>query len=108
MAVVTNPRIYISRRALKHFVERRKSEMLDKYSEQNIILRLYFAIENVNLVVSTTDFYEEKDKRFIYSKYFTREFKFSLRIVVERIENHLEIVSMHYKRAQDGNKKATM
>lgn len=84
--------------ALKHFVERRKSEMLEKYSEQNIILRLYFA----------SDFYEEKDERFIYSKYFTRDFKFSLRIIAEQIGNHFEIISMHYKRIKDNNKKATV
>lgn len=94
--------------ALKHFVERRKSEMLEKYSEQNIILRLYFAIENVNLVISKSDFYEEKDERLIYSKYFTREYKFSLRIVVEQIGNHFEIISMHYKRIKNSNKKATI
>jgi hypothetical protein len=91
--------IYISRKALKHFVESRKAEMRGGYSEEEVFNRLYFAIENI---ISTYEIYDElkiqESGRLVYEKYFANTRNSSLRIVIERIENRSEICSIHSRK----------
>jgi hypothetical protein len=91
--------IYISRKALKHFVESRKKEMIENHTMQEILDKLYFAVDNV---IETYSFYDkfdiEKTGRLIYIKYFTKLRSSNLRIVFERVENRLEICSIHFQK----------
>lgn len=104
LRVISNPLTYISRRALKHFVERRKSEMFTTKDRIEIFNRLYFAIDNLELSILKYDelIVEENDKK-IYLKNFGIEIKSSIRIVTERIGDHQEIKSIHFHK----NKKTT-
>ncbi len=103
LKVVHNPRIYISRRALKHFVERRKEELHLKYGEGVAFDRLYFAIDSMEITIQKYDSRIFEKGKFIYSKYFDTKYKSFLRIVTEIVNNHEEIKSIHFKK----NKKAT-
>ena len=51
-----NYNIYISRKALKHFVESRKKEMFGTHTESEILNKLYFAVDNI---VPAYDFYDK-------------------------------------------------
>jgi glutaredoxin-related protein len=91
--------IYISRKALKHFVESRKKEMFETHTEQEIFDKLYFAIDNIiNTYMDYDKFEIEKSGRLIYIKYFTELRNSNLRIVFEEVLNHLEICSIHFQK----------
>jgi hypothetical protein len=91
--------IYISRKALKHFVESRKKEMFETHTEQEIFDKLSFAVNNViNTYIDYDKFEIEKSGRFIYIKYFTELRKSNLRIVFEKVLNNLEICSIHFQK----------
>lgn len=94
-----NCNIYISRKALKHFVESRKKEMFETHSEDEIFNKLYFAIDNIILTYLSFDEREEKDSnRFIYVKYFENIKLVNLRIVLELVSDRLEICSIHFQK----------
>jgi hypothetical protein len=58
--------VYISKRALKHFVESRSAEMINRHGSEVALEALYFIVDNV--------------------------------------ENHFEIVTMHYKKIKNTTK----
>ncbi len=91
--------IYISRRSLRHFVERRKAELIIRYNYKDILERLYFAIDCIEDVFSQKDSFEINDLgRMIYTKNYNNLDRSSIRIVVESKEDRLEIVSIHFKK----------
>lgn len=91
--------IYISRRSLKHFVERRKSELEVRYKKTEIIERLYFVIDCIVDVFKNKDSFEVNGiGRMIYTKNYNNLDRSLIRIVFEPVENRLEIVSMHFKK----------
>lgn len=91
--------IYISRRSLKHFVERRKTELNIRYERLDVLKRLYFVIDSIEDVFENKDTYEVSDMgRMIYTKNYNNLDRSSVRIVLESTENRLEIVSMHFKK----------
>lgn len=95
--------IYISHRALKHFVESRKYEMKESFSDEDIINNLLYAVDNVILTYEDFDKIEFKDPdRIIYSKNYT-EINKSIRIVLQVVQNRLEICSIHFQKSK--NKK---
>ena len=55
LEVCSNPEVYISRRALKHFVERRKDELIIRHSDFEALERIYFIINNLNLILESPD-----------------------------------------------------
>ena len=94
--------MYISRRALKHFVERRSVEM-KKHNKNEVIDKLFFAIEHIEEVVQMYDSVSCKNEKYIYNKGYGTEIKSIIRIISEKINTHQEIKSIHFKK----NKKAT-
>lgn len=88
---------------MKHFVERRKEELNDRYARDVVLSRLYFAVNSVEITIRRHDSCIEEDNKIIYSRYFATEYKSFLRIVTEIIDNTTQIKSIHYKK----NKKAT-
>ncbi len=91
--------IYISRRSLKHFVESRKKEMVDNHTKDEILNRLYFAVDNIITIFKDCDDLSiGEDGRFIYKKYFESIKKINLRIVLESNNNRLEICSIHFQK----------
>lgn len=88
--------LYISRRSLKHFVERRKTEMCVHKDKDDILDRLYFAVEHLEDVVIVYDKLEINNNSYIYSKHFNARYKANIRIVIESVSNHFEIKSIHF------------
>lgn len=93
--------MYISRRALKHFVESRSREMKEKFTDDDVLKRLYFAIDSAESIFQEYDIFTQEDEvKRIYAKYFDKYPNFLIRIVVEVIENHLEVKSIHFKKTK--------
>lgn len=94
-----NYNIYISRKALKHFVESRKKEMFDTHTESEIFNKIFFAIDNVICTYISFDEMSQKDSnRVIYVKYFENVKLVNLRIVLELVSDRLEICSIHFQK----------
>lgn len=93
-------RVYISRKALKHFVERRKEELLRKHSKDEAIQMINFALSQIPVVLSDFDTYEYQpaDNKHFYSKSFQSIGEPSIRILVEEYEGNLEIRSFHFRK----------
>ena len=103
LKVSNNPKVYISRRALKHFVERRKGEMKQK-NVDDVLQRLYFIIDRCEQVLCTYDSLDQEKSRNIYAKFYEYELNASIRIVTEQYKDVESIVSIHiqkYKKATD-------
>jgi hypothetical protein len=96
--------VCISKRSLKHFVESRSGELLE-YNNEYILERLYFIIDNIKNVLHNSDFYKVIEKRFYYTKDFFYPIRPSIRIVLESINDHFEIVTMHYKKTKNTTQK---
>lgn len=96
--VSIDPNVYISRRALKHFVERRKEELLKNNNLTKTIEILISIVLHVQHVVRYSDSItmEELGKKIIYEKTYNKENNLSIRVVVEIVENRQEIKSFHY------------
>jgi len=96
-------RVYVSRKALKHFIEERKKELSKNNKEADILLKICFIVEQIPEVIVNFDRYEYECEptKYFYTKYYPGEP--SLRILCEpskNKENSLEICSMHYTKQQ--------
>ena len=97
--------IYISKRALKHFVESRKGELIDKHNNIYILKRLYIIIDNIENVIENYDLYEIVNNRYYFSKNIATIDISKIRIVLELINNHYEIVTMHFQKLKTPTNK---
>lgn len=94
-----NYNVYISKRALKHFVESRKKEMIETHTDGEIFERLYFAINNVILTYNSYDEIQVKSlNRLIYAKYYTDTRNHNLRLVIDTFFDRFEICSIHFQK----------
>jgi hypothetical protein len=94
-----NLRVYISRKSLKHFVESRKGEMIRKHTEEVIINRISFALDNLQETITHFDNYTfEPPEKYIYVKDYSHSGEPHLRIIVECIQEKLEIKSIHFQK----------
>lgn len=96
LKIANNPTVWISRKALKHFVERRKSELKGREIEE-VLFKLYFAIEYAEIVIQKHDNLLKDDFKTIFSKFFI-ELDVSIRIVVEDFDDRKEIKSIHFQK----------
>jgi len=92
--------VYISKRALKHFVESRSGELFG-WNDEYIINRLHFIIFNIENVLYKHDLFQTMNSRHYYSKDFSYMCMPIIRIVLEPVNNHFEIVTMHYKKIKN-------
>ncbi len=93
-----NFRVYISRKALKHFVESRKEELEKRHTSAETLLMILFAVEKIPEVFLSFDKYEYETnpQKYFYTKHYGHKNP-SLRIFVEKKDmNALEICSMHF------------
>jgi len=93
--------IYISKRSLKHFVESRSGELFDRYDYDFISKRLYFIIDNIENVIYNHDLCRIENGRYYFSKDFSYVYMPIVRIVLECVGGHFEIVTMHYKKTKN-------
>lgn len=92
-------RVYISRKALKHFVESRKEELGKRHSVLEVSVSVFSAIEKIPEVFLSFDRYEYESnlEKYFYTKHYGDEP--SLRILVQqKRRKSLEIRSMHFTR----------
>lgn len=92
----------ISKRALKHFVESRSGELVGNDSEY-VLYRLYLIIDNIENVLINYDLFHEMNNRLYFSKDFTLSNRSIpiIRIVLEQVGEHFEIVTMHYTKIKN-------
>ena len=101
--VATHPhrdkRVYILRRALKHFVEERKTELKKYHTEDEALQRIDFAISEIKEVVVNYHSYTreridgENEKHFYVRNY---QGEPSIRVLLEEKPENLEICSLHF------------
>lgn len=96
--VCIDPNVYISRRALKHFVERRRGELLKNNSLTKTVEILISMILYIQEIVNDSNNIttEELGNKIIYEKIYNKENYLSIRVVTEIIENKQEIKSLHF------------
>lgn len=71
------------------------------YGQEYILERLYLIVDNVENVLHNHDFFQIIGDRYYYTKDFFYPIRPSIRIVLELIDNHFEIVTMHYKKTKN-------
>jgi len=91
-------RVYITRRAVKHFVEERRRELSKKHKPAEVLTKITFAAEQIEDVVINFDLYElEPPEKHFYIKFYSGEP--SIRILCEPSgEQRLEICSIHFQK----------
>jgi hypothetical protein len=96
--VCIEPDVYISRRALKHFVERRKVELLKNNSLTKTIEILISMVLYIQEVVKNSDSVtiEELGSKIIYEKLYNKENDLSIRVVTELVSNERQVKSIHF------------
>jgi hypothetical protein len=105
-------RVYISRRALKHFVEERKADLKKRHTDEEALQRICDAIESICDVVINFERYElEPDEgKHFYTKDSVMAGIPSLRVLLEsdsEDEWTLEICSIHFTKPRSKTKKTT-
>ncbi len=100
LKITTNPKVYISRRSLKHFIERRKTELSINYDKQQVLSRLNNAIDCVEIVLQKYDSLIKEEYKTIYTKHFEQYFKSSLRVVIEFVDGVLQVKSIHFQKTK--------
>lgn len=91
-------RVYITRRALKHFVESRKEELLRTHSPESALELVCFAIEHIQETITDFDKYEFEPPTHTYTKDFSHLGKPRLRIMMDIVDTRLEIKSIHFNK----------
>lgn len=92
-----NVKVYISRKALKHCIERRKEDLSKHHSYEQVKESVYFAIEHFQETIIDFDSYTfEPPLKHFYVKDYSHVGKPSLRVLLEMKEERLEIVSIHF------------
>jgi hypothetical protein len=99
-------RIYLSRKALKHFVEERKEAFLKYHSEEETLEAIHFAIDHVCETIIAHDRYECEPKqmppKYFYAKDYSHIGRPYLRVIVDanKKAQTLEIRSIHFQTRQ--------
>lgn len=93
--------VYISRRALKHFVERRTEELHKNHTPEKALQKIFFIIDSFwNTICEFDDCWNEPYNRVFYNKAYPLSSKRNrvIRVLVEIKSHGLEIVSMHLRK----------
>lgn len=91
-----NHKVYISRKAIKHFVEERRGELSKNHSSVAVLQRIIFAMEQIVEIILNFDKYEyevDPEKHFYIKHYSGNP---SIRVLCERKNDTLEICSIHF------------
>ncbi len=93
--------VFIKRKSLKHFVESRLRELEKKRTRTRVLEILFFQIENIEKVFLDNHEYEKDSlSRQVIKKDFSHKGYPNLCIVFEKINSHIEIVSVHFKKVK--------
>ena len=91
--------VYISRKSLKHFIERRKEDFSKYHSNEQLSDIINFIINNINEVIINFDSYEYKPPRdHFYKKDYSHLGKSWIVVLLEEKGDCLEVKSIHIKK----------
>lgn len=90
-------RVYISRKALKHFVESRSYELQKRHTPEQIMETICFVLDSIQETVTNFDLYELEPPKHFYTKDYSSLGKPQLRILLEHTGDKLEIISIHFR-----------
>ena len=90
--------VRISRRALKHYVEARKNELMKHHSQEDALKIIYLGLEKIVETISSFLTYEYLMPRHLYVKNYPNLIKPLHQIIVDEKNDTLEICSIHFKR----------
>lgn len=92
-------RVYISRKAIKHFVEERKAQLSKSHTPVEVLTKITFAAEQISEVIINFNKYEfEPPESHFYIKHYQGEP--SIRILCEVKNESLEICSIHFRKKE--------
>ncbi|MEK7068198.1 MAG: hypothetical protein AAB964_00080 [Patescibacteria group bacterium] len=93
-------RVYMTRMALKHFVESRKAELMRRHTTEEALKKIDFALEQMQEVLTNFDSYEYQPNGEKY--FFTKDYQSigqpPIRILLVAVNKHLEICSFHFRK----------
>lgn len=96
IAILSKPKVFISRRALKHFVERRKGEILKNHTFEYLEKELHSIIFYVPEVVLFYDYRnQDEDGKILFEKVYDNVRSLKIRVVVDVTKVGMEIKSIH-------------
>ena len=90
-------RIYVSRRALKHFIESRKEELEKHHTPEETFESICFAVDHIQETINNFDDYLLVPPKHFYTKDYSSDGKPQLRILLEVKDGRLEIRSIHFR-----------
>ena len=93
-------RVYISRKALKHFVESRKKELSKHHYPDQVTENIDFALDRIQETITNFDRYELEPPKHFYFKDYSHVGKPSVRILLEIKDARLEIISIHFTKSK--------
>ena len=91
-------RVYITRRALKHIVESRKSQFTVKHSDTVTIASIFTLLDKIQEVITDFDFYTFEPPVHIYTKSYPHLGTPFIRVLLDEREDRLEIKTIYYCR----------
>lgn len=93
-------RVYASRKAIKHVVEKRRLELSKNHTPVEVLQKICFAVEQIAEVVVNFDRYEYEtnEEKHFYTKHYSGNP--SIRILCQQKGKTLEICSVHFIKQQ--------
>lgn len=90
--------VFISRKALKHFVESRRNELLKWHNSHTTNRYIEFIVLNVKNVLTLYDHitYDSNKNQASVSKSYLKFKKPNIKILIEQKDLRFEVVSMHF------------
>ncbi|MEN9604858.1 MAG: hypothetical protein RJB39_543 [Candidatus Parcubacteria bacterium] len=104
LCVCINPTVYISRRALKHFVERRGPELVKNKTKGDVVDTMVSMISYLQevLMYPNSIYFDQAEDKYQYQKGYDQSV--SIRVIFEDRGDHFEIKSIHFLK----NKNTTL
>jgi len=92
-----NKKVYITRRALKHFVESRRADLLKKHTVEEALQRIVFTISVVSEVILEFENYELiPPNNHFYNKDYSTYGMPMVRVLLEAKDDFLCVKSIHF------------
>jgi hypothetical protein len=103
-----NLRVYMSRRAIKHFVESRMKQLIVNHTHEESLQDMFFAFDVIDEVLIHYEVCEQNlGQRILYQRDYSHLDMPNVRVIVEPVQNGLEVVSIHFKKKTKRTNKNT-
>jgi len=100
-----NKKVYISRKSLKHFTERRMEDFIKNHTKKESIESILFLINNTKETIINFDSYEYKPPiSHFYKKDYSNIGEPTIIVLLEENEKNLEIKSIYFNKVRKRDK----